>query len=85
MSRAMKTGTDLPWLGHHLEAPSAFTPEALMFAVRVERGLTALRVPPVCLPKFDSDLTDSLVSSGSAERWTHWACFPTTMVAIEYE
>jgi len=80
----MKPGMDLPLLDHPIEEPSAFTPEALMSAVRAERGLASLRVPPVCLLEFDGDLTDSLVSSGAAHRWTSWACFHTMMFAIEF-
>jgi uridine phosphorylase len=85
MSSPMNSEMNLPLLGHPLEEPSAFTPEALMSAVQAERGLTALRVPPVCLLEFDGDLTDSLVSSGRAQRWTTWACFHTAMFAIESE
>ena len=81
----MKPGMDLPLLDHAIEEPSAFTPEALISAVRAERGLATLPVPPVCLLEFDGDLTDSLVSSGAAKRWTSWACFHTMMFAIEFE
>lgn len=56
-----------------------------MSAVRAERGLATLPVPPVCLLEFDGDLTDSLVSSGAAKRWDSWACFHTTLLAIEFE
>jgi Cupin domain len=45
--------------------PSAFTPEALIAAVRDERGLSADPVPPVCVLDFDGDLTDWLVSTGA--------------------
>lgn len=85
MSSAMNPGMDLPLLNHPLEEPSAFTAKALMSAVQAKRGLSSLRVPPVCLLEFDGDLTDSLVSSGKAQRWTTWACFHTTMFAIEEE
>jgi hypothetical protein len=34
---------DLPLLEHPLESPSAFTPERLMDAVRLERGLPNLQ------------------------------------------
>lgn len=56
----------LPLLNHPLEQASAFTPEALIAAVRDERGLTAKPVPPVCVLDFDGDLTDWLVSSRAA-------------------
>ena len=84
MSSAMKPETNLPLLNHPIEEPSAFTPEALITAVRAERALARLSVPPVCLLEFDGDLTDSLVSSGTAKRWDDWPCFHTMMFAVEF-
>jgi hypothetical protein len=43
----------LPLLQHQLEAPSAFTPERLMDAVRAERRLAHEAVPPLCVLDFD--------------------------------
>src|SRR5579863_2322683 len=74
-----------PLLRHRVNLPSAFTPEALMEAVRTERGVSAEPVPPVCLLDFDGDLTDWLVKTGSARSWPSWACFHTTMYSIEVD
>lgn len=74
-----------PLLRHRLNLPSAFTPEALMEAVRTERGVSAEPVPPVCLLDFDGDLTDWLVKTGSARSWPSWACFHTTLYSIEVD
>ena len=54
----------LPLLNHPLREPTAFTPEALLAAVRAERGLLAEPPPPVCVLDFDGDLTDWLVAQG---------------------
>jgi len=75
----------IPLLEHPLKAPSAFTPEALIAAVRAGRGLACESVPPICVLEFDGDLTDWLVSSGVAQPWKAWACFHTTMYSVEVD
>jgi uridine phosphorylase len=72
----------IPLLAHPLKTPAAFTPEGLISAVRIERGLACEPVPPVCILEFDGDLTDWLVSSGVALPWKSWACFHTTMYSV---
>lgn len=76
---------NIPILGHALGAPSAFTPEALIEAVRAERNLPTVLLPEICLLDFDGDLTDWLVSTGRAKRWRPWACFHTSMEAVEVD
>lgn len=80
----MSTNT-VPLLNHPLEQPAAFTPEALIEAVRAERGLSQTGVPRVCLLDFDGDITDWLVASGKAVRWNSWACFHTPMFSLEVD
>lgn len=72
----------LPLFRHHLSSPSAFRPEALVEAVRAERGMEAAPVPPVCVLDFDGDLTDWLVQTGIARPHPSWACFHTTMFSF---
>jgi hypothetical protein len=69
----------LPLLQHALESPSAFTPERLMAAVRSERGLTHVVVPPLCVLDFDGELYDHLAAEGISAPWASWACFHTSM------
>jgi len=73
---------DIPPLAHPVQEPSAFTPEALLEAVRAVRGLSREPVPPVCILEFDGDLTDWLVETGAAKPYKSWACFHTTMYAF---
>jgi len=73
----------VPLLAHPLEAPTAFSPEALIAAVRAGRGLACEPIPPICVLEFDGDLTDWLVSTGAARPWKSWACFHTSMYSIE--
>jgi uridine phosphorylase len=75
----------LPLLRHPIEEPTAFTPEALLQAVRAERGMGSKAVPPVCLLDFDGDVTDWLVASRLAARCTEWACFHTHMFSFEVD
>ena len=69
----------LPLLEHPLDAPSAFTPDALVNAVRANRNLEPLPIPEVCILEFDGDLTDWLVSTGAAQPCDAWACFHSSM------
>lgn len=85
MSSTMNPGMNLPLLDHPIEDPSAFTPETLISAVRAERGLASLPVPPVCLLDFDGDLTDWMVSTGAARPCPSWACFHTSMFSVEVD
>ena len=74
-----------PLLDHAWDAPSAFTPDALLEAVRAERNLPRDPVPEVCVLEFDGDLTDWLVATGRAKRWCPWACFHTSMETVEVD
>ncbi len=85
MSSPMKPGMDLSLLDHPMEEPSAFTPETLISAVRAERGLASLPVPPVCVLDFDGDLTDWMVGTGAARLCPSWACFHTSMFSVEVD
>jgi uridine phosphorylase len=77
--------SSIPLLQHPLSAASAFTPEALVRAVRAERGIGSGTVPPVCVLDFDGDLSDWLWEKGLARRCASWACFHTTMGAVEVD
>jgi len=79
------TASDLPLLSHPLDDPSAFTPEALVAAVRLARGLSAELVPEVCVLDFDGDLTDWLVAEGRVRPCPAWACFHTAMFQFEVD
>jgi uridine phosphorylase len=74
-----------PLLNHPLNSPTAFSPLALVNAVRTERQLDALPIPEVCILEFDGDLTDFLVSARRAKVCKSWACFHTTMYSYEVD
>lgn len=75
----------VPLLNHPLSEPTAFTPEALLDAVRAERGLANEPAPPICVLDFDGDLTDHLVAEGRARRRETWPCFHTAMFVLKVE
>ena len=56
-----------------------------MNAVRVERHLEPEPIPDECILEFDGDLTDWLVSTGAARRYSAWACFHTTMYSFDVD
>ncbi|MCW5979730.1 MAG: nucleoside phosphorylase [Bryobacteraceae bacterium] len=75
----------LPLFDHDLNEPPAFTPEALIEAVRNRRGNEARPVPRVCVLEFDGDLTDQLVHKSIAHKYDEWACFHTEMFAVNVD
>lgn len=74
-----------PILDHPTGQASAFTAEHLIDDVRRARSVPMGTVPPVCILEFDGDLTDWLVQQGIAKRFPAWACFHTSMFAMEIE
>ena len=81
----MTEDSALPILSHALDQPSAFTPENLIDDVRRSRQIPAGTLPPVCVLDFDGDITDWLVRDGKAKPFAPWACFHTSMFALELE
>ena len=81
----MTEDSALPFLGHALDQPSAFTPENLIEDVRRRRQVPPGVVPPVCILEFDGDITDWLVRDGIAKPFGPWACFHTSMFAMDLE
>lgn len=53
--------------------------------LRRARHIPSGAVPPVCILEFDGDLTDWLVQQGTAKPFASWACFHTSMFAMEIE
>ena len=81
----MRLKQQLPLFDHNLDEAPAFTPEALVEAVRLRRGGEVGAVPPVCVLDFDGDLTDHLVRRSIAHKFDGWACFHTDMFAVEVD
>src|SRR5580700_5387407 len=83
--KRMTGDSDSPILNHPVHQPSAFTARKLMEDVRRTRQIAPGTVPPVCFLEFNGDLTDWLVREGIAKPYDTWACFHTTMFALELE
>ena len=83
INRSMKEQLSL--FRHRLSSPSAFTPEALVSAVRNGRTTHPISVPPICVLDFDGDLTDWLLKAGLTRPHPGWACFHTTMHAFQID
>ena len=74
-----------PLFDHCLDAPSTFSPEALVQAVRTQKKLEVHPIPQVCVLDFDGDLTDWLVATGAIQPFRSWACFHTTMFSLDVD
>lgn len=81
----MTEDSNSPILRHALDQPSAFTPKNLIDDVRRSRQIPPGIVPPLCILEFDGDLTDGLVRDGIAKTFEPWACFHTSMFAMNLE
>jgi uridine phosphorylase len=81
----MSDNSNPPILDHPLAQPSVFTARKLIDEVRRSRQIPNGNVPPICILEFDGDLTDWLVREGIAKPLLPWACFHTTMFAIDLE
>lgn len=77
--------SQLPLLNHPVDEPTEFTPDALVNAVRRERGLADEQVPPICVLDFDGDLTDSLLAEGRVVQQHSWPCFHTAMFSLDID
>ena len=75
----------LPILSHATQSDAVFTAEALVDAVRGERGLQVHAVPSVCVLDFDGDLTDWMVGEGLVRPCESWACFHTAMHVFQID
>lgn len=81
----MTDDSNLPILNHPFDHASAFTAKDLIDDVRRRRQIPAENVPAVCVLEFDGDLTDWLVREGVAKPFEAWACFHTSMFAMDLE
>ena len=81
----MTDDSNPPILDHALDQPSAFTAKNLIDDVRRSRQIPSGIVPPVCILEFDGDITDWLVREGIAKPFEPWACFHTSMFAMDLE
>lgn len=66
------------------EERSIFLPENMLREARRQRGLSAGKVPEVCLLDPDGDIVRHLVREGRAERSSSWACYHTEMWEFDY-
>ena len=76
---------EIPLLKHSLKDESAFRPEALIAAVRAERGIADMAIPEICVLDFDGDLTDWLARTGRSKPAAGWACFHSLMQMVELD
>src|SRR4051812_9152282 len=60
-------------------APSMFTPVALMREARRQRGLSSIDVPPVCILDPDGDIVRRLQQESRAEPSKDWPCYHTDL------
>ena len=67
------------------QAPSVFTPDALLREARRQKGIGAGAVPEICILDPDGDIVRHLLATGRARRLASWACYHTDLHAFEHE
>lgn len=67
------------------QAPSVFTPDALLREARRQKGIGAGTVPEICILDPDGDIVRYLLATNRARRLSSWACYHTDLHAFEHE
>ena len=67
------------------QAPSVFTPDALLREARRQKGIGAGTVPEICILDPDGDIVRHLVATDRARRCPLWACYHTDLHFFEHE
>ncbi|MGO9420658.1 nucleoside phosphorylase [Roseiarcus sp.] len=63
----------------HWDAPSVFTPSALLREARRQKGIAETAAPAVCILDPDGDLVRRLRRSGAAIPFRDWPCYHTEL------
>jgi purine-nucleoside phosphorylase len=66
------------------QAPSVFTPEALLREARRQKSVEARRVPEICILDPDGDMVRYLVAANRGWRLPHWACYHTDLYGFDH-
>lgn len=69
--------------GKNHQAPSVFTPDALLREARRQKNIEAGPVPEICLLDPDGDIVRHLHTSSRARRHAHWSCYHTELHAFD--
>jgi uridine phosphorylase len=67
------------------QAPSVFTPDALLREARRQKGIRAGTIPEICILDPDGDIVRHLVVADRARRLSSWGCYHTDLHAFEHE
>ncbi len=71
--------------GKDYQAPSMFTPEALLREARRQKGIQDRTVPEICVLDPDGDMVRHLLAQDRARRFPMWACYHTELYGCEHE
>lgn len=67
------------------QAPSVFTPDALLREARRQKGIGAGTVPEICILDPDGDMVRHLLAMERARCLPLWACYHTDLHVFEHE
>ena len=67
------------------QAPSVFTPDALLREARRQKGIGADTVPEICFLDPDGNIVRCLLATDRARRLSSWACYHTDLQAFEHD
>lgn len=71
--------------GKDHQAPSVFTPDALLREARRQKGIGAGIVPEICILDPDGDIVRHLIATDRACRLALWACYHTDLHVFEHD
>ena len=67
------------------QAPSVFTPDALLREARRQKSIPGEPVPDICILDPDGDIVRHLLATKRARRLATWACYHTDLHEFEHE
>ena len=77
---------NLPITSHKFyDKSSVFQPENLLREARRQKGITANKIPEVCILDPDGDIEEYVIHTYHAKQNKAWACYHTKLIEFDYE
>jgi len=77
---------NLPITNHKFyDKSSVFQPENLLREARRQKGITANKIPEVCILDPDGDIEEYVIHTYQARQNKAWACYHTKLIEFVYE
>ncbi len=77
---------DTPILNHkYTDKPSVFQPENLLREARIQKEITELVIPEICILDPDGDIEEYVIQKYNAQLNKAWACYHTKLFEFNHD